>query len=59
MIKQFTTKANENTTMLTASLEELSMFTDFIAEKQDIATETPVAKGETEVEDENKKKKEA
>lgn len=40
MVKQFTTKANENTTMLTASLEELSMFTDFIAEKQDIATET-------------------
>ena len=40
MVKQFTTKANENTTMLTASLEELSMFTDFIAEKQDLATET-------------------
>ncbi len=40
MVKQFTTKANENTTMLTASLEELSMFTDFIAEKQDVATET-------------------
>lgn len=40
MVKQFTTKANENTTMLTASLEELSMFTDFIAEKQYIATET-------------------
>lgn len=40
MVKQFTTKANENTTMLNASLEELSMFTDFIAEKQDIATET-------------------
>lgn len=40
MVKQFTTKANENTTMLTASLEELSMFTDFIAEKQALATET-------------------
>ncbi len=40
MVKQFTTKANENTTMLSASLEELSMFTDFIAEKQDVATET-------------------
>lgn len=40
MVKQFTTKANENTQTLTASLEELSMFTDFIAEKQDVATET-------------------
>lgn len=47
MVKQFTTKANENTTMLTASLEELSMFTNFIAEKQDVAAETQ-AKAEEE-----------
>lgn len=40
MVEQFTTKADENTKILTASLEELSMFTDFIVEKQDVAAET-------------------
>lgn len=47
MVKQFTEKANENTENFTASLEELSTFTDFIAEKQDVATE---AKAEAEKE---------
>ncbi len=38
MVKQFTAKANENTETLSATLKEISGFSNFILEKQDIAT---------------------
>lgn len=38
MVKQFTEKANENTETLSTTLKEISGFSNFILEKQDIAT---------------------